>query len=608
MRLSGHLAVVGVVLVGFFIVCTESVRGEATGFGAGSPPAMLLGPEVSGTADAPRRIDGRTVDGSRMNGARAITEWTALGTESKSVDVPADAHSRILRMALPPAEVGADSGLESRGWSSQGVPAGSPELFFRGRRVPLAHWPNDGFATIVALPAGLQGARFTLDPGSLPTGIESGAKLWAFGYWYYDWAGSFRPVRLLDRSTGLFELGAPGSPYGLKVGQRVRLENHLALLDRPGEWVLEASASAIYFWPPEPLRDSDVVLSWLPTLIHIKGASHLRLVGLELRAVRGTAVLIEDSTDVVLQDCRVSGAGVHGVVIRGGWGNGVERCSFADIGEEAVVLDGGDRQTLTPGGHFVRNSTFERYGLWQTSAAAVRLAGVGNEVSDNEMRGATGGGVIFDGNDHRITGNLFHHLLGELGDAGVIYTGRDWSGRGTLIADNTICAVRSSWPGGVNGIYLDDTASGIAVVGNRFYDVTRAMLIGGGSDNLILRNLIAAVGQPIVLDARGLGWAKDKLVGPRPGGWDMKARLEAVPWNAEPYASRYPTLPGVLAGEPGMPQRNVLQGNRVAHVTVAEVDPNAIAHQVVVDNDLATLSTAELHREFPPICFRPIDP
>ena len=63
----------------------------------------------------------------------------------------------------------------------------------------------------------------------------------------------------------------------------------------------------------------------------------------------------------------------------------------------------------------MRNSIFERYGLWQTSAAAVRLAGVGQEVSGNEMREATGGGVIFDGNDHRITGNLFHHLLGELG-------------------------------------------------------------------------------------------------------------------------------------------------------------------------------------------------
>ncbi|MGE3292562.1 MAG: right-handed parallel beta-helix repeat-containing protein [Geminicoccaceae bacterium] len=501
-----------------------------------------------------------------------------------------------------------EAGLVPRGWGSGRGSEGSPELFFRGHRVPLARWPNDGFATVAAVPDGPQGVRFTVDPGSLPAGLETGAELWAFGYWYYDWAGSFRPVRLLDRGRGLFELGAPGSPYGLKAGQRVRLENHLALLDRPGEWVLDAAAGAIYFWPPESLREGDVELSWRPTLIHIKGASHLRLVGLDLHAVRGIAVLIEDSTDVVLQDCRISGASVHGVVIRGGRGNGVERCSFADIGEEAVVLDGGDRRTLTPGGHFVRNSTFERYGLWQTSAAAVRLAGVGNEVRGNEMRDATGGGVIFDGNDHRVTGNLFHHLLGELGDAGVIYTGRDWSGRGSLVAGNTVCAVRSTWPGGVNGIYLDDTASGIAVVGNRFYDVTRAMLIGGGSDNLILRNLIAAVDEPIVLDARGLGWAKDKLFGPLPSGWDMKARLRAVPWNVEPYASRYPTLPGAIEDEAGLPQRNVLQGNSVDHVTVAVIAPEAKAHQLVVDNKVDAVSAAELRREFPPACFRPGGP
>ena len=544
---------------------------------------------------------------SVLSGGWKVSGFRPLGEAKSGEPLLSAARAHIWRAGLDAAQFDSEFTVRARGWGSQSAQMGSPELFFRGQRMPMAHWPDQGFANIDTVPNVTDGRQFALGPGTLPSGLDDGARLWAFGYWALDWAGSSRSVRLLDRRRAAFELGPPGLPYGIAAGQRVRLENHLALLDRPGEWVLDEEARAIYFWPPAEMHDGDVELSRLLTLIHVKGASHVRLVGLDLRAARGTALLIEDSTDVVVEDCHVSGAGVHAIVIRGGAGNGIQRCRFADIGEEAVVLEGGDRRTLTPAGNFVRDSTFERFGLSLTSAAAIRLSGVGNVVTGNEVSNSTGGAVFFVGNDHRITHNLFHHLITELGDWGVVYTGRDWSSRGTLISDNVICAVRSNLPGGANGIYLDDTASGIAILHNSLYDVMRGMLIGGGSDNLILENLIVGGGMPIVLDARGLSWAKDKLLSPSPKGWDIPARLSVVPWMSEPYAGRYPTLPLALSGQPGTPQRNVIQGNRVIHETMGQIDPQVVNRQLLLDNVVEpSIADSELHAKFPAACFQPV--
>ena len=75
-------------------------------------------------------------------------------------------------------------------------------------------------------------------------------------------------------------------------------------------------------------------------------------------------------------------------------------------------------------------------------------------------------------------------------DVGAIYTGRDWTGQGSMVVENTIYDVHGNGRHGASAIYLDDQASGITVTGNTIYDVDRGVLIGGGRDNRVVDNSI----------------------------------------------------------------------------------------------------------------------
>ena len=57
-------------------------------------------------------------------------------------------------------------------------------------------------------------------------------------------------------------------------------------------------------------------------------------------------------------------------------GHGVADCDIFDTGDGGVSLSGGDRQTLTPGGHIVENCHFQKQGRWSKCyVPAVHMVG-----------------------------------------------------------------------------------------------------------------------------------------------------------------------------------------------------------------------------------------
>jgi parallel beta-helix repeat protein len=128
--------------------------------------------------------------------------------------------------------------------------------------------------------------------------------------------------------------------------------------------------------------------------------------------------------------------------------------------------------------------------------------------------------------------------------------------RGTVIRYNYIhdLTKRSSGEGfnEVMGVYLDDTACGTTVYGNIFNRISEAILVGGGRDNIIENNIFVNSGdQSIVVDARGLGWAKASCA---PGGdWHMYSKLKEIHFDQPPYSTHYPALATILKGNPAAP-------------------------------------------------------
>jgi hypothetical protein len=486
--------------------------------------------------------------------------------------------------------------MKSRGFGRPTTPAHC-ELFFDGRPMTLARWPNEGEWTQIA---GFPEAHAQNDghggrigrledgfsfAGDRPRGWQDVRDLWVHGYWAWDWANSYEHVVALDRDQRLIKTAPPHGQYGFRKGQRFCFLNLLEELDQPGEWFLDRPSGILYFWPP-PAAPQDVTaqLSLLDQpLLRLAGASHVVVQGLILEATRATAVEIRGGTNNRLTGCVIRNIGDWGVQIEGGTGHGVVGCDICDTGDGGVSLQGGDRQTLTPGGHFVENCHFARQGRWSKCyVPAVLMSGVGLRASHNLIHDHPHCAILFGGNEHLLEFNEIHHIALETGDVGAIYAGRDWTFRGNRIRHNFIHHTGGVGMGSM-GVYMDDCVSGTEVFGNVFYKVHWAMFIGGGRDHRVENNVFVDCDPAVRMDGRGLD---------RSPVWSnmvydyMKQQLAAVPQDL--YRRRYPAVADLdryYAKRDGVPPENNIAARNVCAGKWLEIGWHAKPEWLKLENN-----------------------
>ena len=189
--------------------------------------------------------------------------------------------------------------------------------------------------------------------------------------------------------------------------------------------------------------------------------------------------------------------------------------------------------------------------------------------------------IGFGGNENVMELNEIHHVCQETGDVGVFYTGRDWTVRGNVIRYNHIHDVSGPGLYGAQGIYLDDAASGNLVIGNFICKTARAMLLGGGRDNVLENNLMVDCGESIHFDNRGLNWMKATVASPN---GVMPQRLMAMPFRQPPWSQRYPQLATVLDDNPGAPKHNTLRYNVIYRCKPLRLAKEVTQYGTVTDN------------------------
>lgn len=526
--------------------------------------AFDLGPADSGSATSP--IVWRSVNDARVRwlGGIEARGWTPVTDPTVLARLDPAARDAVLQASLKSLGRSHLGSLSSRGFSRPTTPAHS-ELFFEHRPMTLARWPNEGtFERIAGFPAdsGLgddHGGKIGrleggfLYSGDRPRRWQDLRNVWVHGYWAWDWANSYERVESLDPESRRIRTAAPHGLYGFRAGQRFHFLNVLEELDQPGEWFLDAGSDRIFFWPPQPIAGREVLVSVLgEPLVRLQDTSHITVQGIEFEASRANGIEIRGGVSNRIVGCRLRNLGNWGAVLDGGRGHSVTSCDVIDTGDGGINVSGGDRQTLSPGGHVVANTHFQRQGRWSKCyVPAVLLSGVGHRVAHNRIHDHPHCAILFTGNDHLIEFNDIHHIALETGDVGAIYTGRDYSFRGNRIRSNYIHETGGVGMGSM-GVYMDDCVSGTEVSGNVFYRVHWAMFIGGGRDHRVEHNLFVDCDPAIRLDARGLD--------PAPvwrGMVDnfMRTQLTAVP--APLYRERYPELVSLdrWYGAPGQPAR-----------------------------------------------------
>ena len=514
----------------------------------------------------PLTISGAGADRSTVTGTMAVpaAAWRPVPDDEPRLPAAARPHVRVADLAaLLPRRV--DARQPATGFGEPVRPL-ALAVFAAGRPLTLARWPDTGWA-LVDTPANAAGGALAasaravaLREGHFDAWRDEPA-LRAVGYFSHDWAFERIPVAAVDSAAGNVLLQGEGAKFGVRAGQRVFIENALAELDSPGEWYFDTARQALYVWLPEGAAAADVEVAIASGLLRIADASGITVSELSLQGSTGDALRITGSRHVTLVDATLRNAGNRAVVIDGGNAVALRRVAMSDLGEGGVVVSGGDRHSLAPSGHVIEACRIERFALHSRSyRPAISVEGVGVQLLRNRVADGPHAAIVFGGNDHRIEGNLISDVVTETNDAGAIYTGRDWTARGTVIAGNLLQNVYARLPGtfSVMGIYLDDQASGTTIAGNVFANVSRAVLIGGGRDNVVERNIFVASSPAIFADNRGTTWQREQTLDVN---GQLQRNLRNVPVASQAYRSRYPHLSDILEDEPGRSKYNRVSGN-----------------------------------------------
>lgn len=492
---------------------------------------FVLEPEDSGSSGSPivyRAADREVVT---ISGMRTLS-FTDIAEDSK---LPNQARGNVRVASI--ADV---APLDFR--------ASAVELFFNDAPMTLARWPDDGFARVTAV------TETELEVGERVDRWTDERDAWVEGYWYWDWADERDHVASIDATRHALVLEPPLHHYGYRAGQRFYAYNLVSELDRPGEWYLDRAHARILFWPPGDAAEATIAVA--DRLVEVRGASDVAFRDLTFDGARHDAIAIEGGTRDQIVRCEIRNVGGWGVTIDGGTANGVADSELRETGLGGISMRGGDRATLAAGGHSATGNTIHDYATWKrTYEPAIALSGVGLRAAHNHIYAAPHQAIAFDGNDHVIEANDIHDVCTETSDAGAIYGMRDWTMRGTQIRNNVIHDVKGADGEHAAGVYLDDMLSGTNVSENVFDNVAIGVLVGGGRDNTISHNVFASTNVPVLVDARGLGWAANSIER------DMMPRLRAMPTHSPRWVARYPALARLLDESPAAPRGNEVTSN-----------------------------------------------
>lgn len=228
------------------------------------------------------------------------------------------------------------------------------EVYVDGAFVPLARWPNQGWAhagkgsTPEAL---VDPDRAKLGGTARWTGAQVRWRRWS---WWWE----TRPVenddgtRLSLGKDGRFQDDFTG------IGSAYCVDNTLAELDAPGEWFWEASSKTLYVFPPEGSDPQAMVVEAVPdSPQHQIGSGTLDGIGFARTASR---TVLSVNGKATIANCLFQDIGNDAVVTA--WncaGAKVVGCTFRDVRDRGIQWN---EDPKAGGGSLIERNTFERIG------------------------------------------------------------------------------------------------------------------------------------------------------------------------------------------------------------------------------------------------------
>ena len=405
---------------------------------------LKLSGEDSGTAVHP--VTYRAVEGEapRLLGARrlSVADFHPVTNPVTLARIPQDLRGKIVELDLKKAGV-KNAGAYPEVFHNSGFMA---DLFCDVHRLPLARYPKKGYMTFEKVldnaggptdwrnpaastkkvdPNGFGGtfqyrdcdaSKFDVWKGQLDRGV------WLRGYWRVTWEVSGIRLASIDTAahTATFAKPIPGgigNKYTRPAGngrESYWVMNLLEELIAPGEWCVDFKDRKLYFYPPSPLGQSEILLADEEApVVALDGASNVSFIGLTVEANLGDGIRITGGEGNMVAGCTVKNMDKYAVVLDGGKNHIVLSCDLHHLGAGGVWLGGGDEasQPRVPAGHSVINNHIHDF----SELSLVYAPGVNC--------GFTGGG---GGGHHPAVGMLVaHNLIHDTPHGAVLFGSMD---------------------------------------------------------------------------------------------------------------------------------------------------------------------------------------
>lgn len=479
------------------------------------------------------------------------------------------------------------------GFGYPAVPA-APQFIINGEMQTLARYPDKDYLFIDELVKGSdqrgnwddkeRAFSFRVNDGRL-SNWKQADDIFIFGYFIHDWADATLACTINFEDKNLVSTEYP-SVYGVKREGRFYFMNLLEEISVPGEWYLDRNTATLYAYPTEDFDKAKVdFVYYTDKFVNIDNAENVTIKGIDFSYGLSSAIVGKETKNVTITDCDFNNITVTVVDITNSYDAEISWCNFEEIGGTGIYLSGGDRQELIPGNCIITNCVFDGFQrVKPTGAPGVNLRGVGNTVSHSVFKDAANIAIWFGGNNHIIEYNDISHVCQDTADAGAIYAGRDWTGRGNEVRYNYIHDMKiidTTTGMKVQAIYLDDGFSSAKVHGNIIKDVPSIALYGGGRYNTFENNIVIGGEEPFVFDQRYTTWDQASI----------RANSDDVDITHEAWKEAYPEIQKLYEDDPGVPKYNTIKNNVSFRSPGYNIYPLAKEHALEIKPDLEITKT-----------------
>lgn len=324
----------------------------------------------------------------------------------------------------------------------------------------------------------------------------------AYGFWGFDWDSSYTKVKEIDKEKKKLYLDENSKvTYGLRLGQRFCFYNILEELTEPGEFYIDKENGKVYIYPCSDFNELTITSVNKP-LFDLYDCENITFKNINISECCHSAIALDSCENVNIDNCLFENIGGIIVDVFKGHNIKVNNNTMRHSASAGISFFGGNRMTLEPMNGEANNNHIYNIAKWRVCYyTPIHFCGVGMQAQHNLIHDVPHCGIMFWGNDMIVENNEIYNAVSQTGDAGAIYTGRDYTFRGNRVCKNYIHHIGGDCDF-VIGIYNDDCVCGTVMNDNIIESAMYGIQMGGGRDFMVKNNLFVKNRRAFFFDSR----------------------------------------------------------------------------------------------------------